>query len=74
MINPRELIDIEIYPIDDATSPIRKALVERCRQDLDDQAICTLEGFVRPEFVTQMAAETTKVAESADKDENLRTP
>ncbi len=73
MINVRELIDIESYPIDDATSPIRRALVERCHQDLDDQAICVLEGFVRPEFVIRMAEETTKLAESAYKNENMRT-
>jgi hypothetical protein len=73
MINPRELIDIESYPIDDAASPIQKALVDRCRQDLDDQAVCALEGFVRPECVVRMAEEATKLAESAYKKENMRT-
>ena len=72
--NPRELIDIESYPIDNATSPIRRALVERCRQDLDEQAICALEGFVKPEFAIRMAEESTKLAESGYKNENMRTP
>jgi len=72
--NLRELIDIESYPIDDANSQIRRALVERCRQDLDDQAICALEGFVKSEFVIRMAEESAKWAESGYKSENMRTP
>jgi len=72
--NPRELLDIKRYPIDDTNSPTRRALVECCRHDLDDQAICALEGFVKPEFVIRMAEESTILAESGYKNENMRTP
>ena len=74
MINPQELIDTELYPIDDLGSLERAALVERCHWDLDAHAFCALQGFVRPDVVAQMAAEADRLAKSGYKNENMRTP
>lgn len=74
MNDPRDLVDTKKYPIDDARSTLRRALIERCRHDLEEQSICTLEGFIKPEFVTQMADEATRLTEAAYKNKNMRTP
>lgn len=73
MVDPRDLIDIERYPIDAAASPERKALVERCQRDLDDGAICALDGFVRPDVVAHMAEEAGALAANAYPNRNMRT-
>ncbi|MFP6744348.1 MAG: hypothetical protein VCB77_04055 [Alphaproteobacteria bacterium] len=54
---PESLIDLDRYPIDRLDDPRRAALVERCRRDLAEGALCSVPGFISPEAVARMAAE-----------------
>ena len=54
---PETLIDLNRYPIDRLDDPRRAALVERCRRDLAEGALCSIPGFIGPEAVARMAAE-----------------
>lgn len=52
-----DVIDLDRYPIDDAHSPRRRALVDYCRAALAFEGACQLPGFMRPAAVEQLVAE-----------------
>ena len=56
-LDPEALVDLERYPIDRWHDPRRDALVERCRRDLAERALCSLPAFIRPQAVARMEAE-----------------
>ena len=56
-LDAETVIDLDRYPIVRMDDPRRAALVERCRRDLTEGALCSVPGFIRPEAVTRMAAE-----------------
>ena len=43
-----ELVNTELYPIEQLDSSQRADLVANCRRDLDERAICCLPEFIRP--------------------------
>jgi hypothetical protein len=51
------LIDSERYPIHRLDTPAGQKLVEQCRRDLVDRALCSLPGFLRPEAIEKMVGE-----------------
>jgi hypothetical protein len=55
---PFELIDLSRYPIRDLGAPAARALVERCRRELETTGACELPGFLRAEATARMAAES----------------
>ena len=52
-----DLVNLGAYPIQDIQSPTAQALVAKCRQDLDKNALCTLENFVSSEALMVMKTE-----------------
>ena len=70
----RDIVDIDRYPIEDLNSHAAQDLIARCRRDLDEDAICVLEGFVRPQALAEMAAEGRALVPRAYSNANLRTP
>ena len=56
-LGPEALVDLDRYPIDRWHDPRRAALVERCRRDLAERALCSLPAFVGPQAVARMEAE-----------------
>lgn len=54
---PEALVDLDRYPVDRWHDPRRAALVERCRRDLAERALCSLPAFVGPQAVARMEAE-----------------
>ena len=50
------IVDLERYPIDDLGSARGRALVERCRAELDEFGACDLEGFLHPAAVDPVVA------------------
>ena len=74
MASATDLIDVERYPIDRLDSPDGRALVERCRRQLREAGACELPGFLRREVVTELAAEATALAPSANHHEGKATP
>jgi hypothetical protein len=58
LIEPlRNILDLERYPIDRLESGRTKALIDRCRSELDSEGMFDLEGLVRPEVIERCAAE-----------------
>lgn len=48
------VVDLGRYPIADLDAPAGRALVERCRADLRENAICVLRGFVQQAAVERL--------------------
>ncbi len=69
-----DLVNLDSYPIQDIQSPTAQALVTKCRQDLDKNALCTLENFVSPETLMVMKTEIDDLLPSAYRAEHERTP
>ena len=69
-----DLVNLDAYPIQDIQSPTAQALVAKCRQDLDKNALCTLEDFVSPEALMVMKTEIDGLLTSAYRAEHERTP
>lgn len=45
---PLDLVDQDAYPLHDDDSPVRSALVDRCRSDLDRHGMFDLVGLMQP--------------------------
>ena len=66
--------DLDRYPIADIDDASARALVDACRRDLDELALCTLPGFIRPEVLPALVAEAETLVPKAIRCEKLRTP
>jgi hypothetical protein len=63
--DPRQLIDIERYPVGDIESARGQEVVERLAADLRENGLCRLEGFLRADAVDPMCAEAGQIAPGA---------
>ena len=61
MIDPRDLIDVDRYPIDDLEGRGRP-MVEAIRRSMADTVLCALPGFLRPAAIARMVAEAQALA------------
>ena len=43
---PEEAIDLDRYPVYDATSPLHRALLDHCRAELSADGCCRVRGFL----------------------------
>lgn len=57
-----DLVDLDRYPVHELESAAGRALVEECRAALADRGAARLDGFIRPEAVSRMAAVATGLA------------
>ncbi|MEQ9261412.1 MAG: 2OG-Fe(II) oxygenase [Roseovarius sp.] len=48
-MKPEDVVNLDLYPITDPTSPKRAALVSRLKRELDEQQYVSLPDFIRPE-------------------------
>lgn len=55
----QQLIDLEQYPIDNSKSNAYKALVERCKADLETGGMFNLPDFIRPKALDKAVGEVT---------------
>ncbi len=69
-----QIVDLDRYPIADIDDAPGRALVDACRRDLDELALCTLPGFIRPEVLPALLAEAQALVPKAYRNDNLRTP
>ena len=53
-----QVIDLDRYPVDLLDSPRGRAMVAFCRASLAFEGACQLPGFLRPQAVRQLVAET----------------
>ena len=49
-----ETINIETHPLHDPKSQVYKALVKKCRTDLNEHGLFNLPGFMRPEALNKV--------------------
>ena len=52
-----QIIDLDRFPIDDPVDPEYRKLIARGREALQDCALFSMEQFLRPEVIAQMADE-----------------
>ncbi len=56
------VIDTARYPLDQADHPATQALIERCRADLAERAVCVVEELLAPAALAAMVAEAERLA------------
>lgn len=74
MASVTDLLNLETYPIHEIDTPAAQALVTKCRNDLDQRALCALEDFVPTSAVRAMTVEIEGLMIDAYRAEHLRTP
>lgn len=55
--DPHELVDLDVYPLLDPESPVRTAVVERARAQLDAIGAAELPGFLSPAGIEAVLAD-----------------
>ena len=73
-MNPSQIVDLDRYPIDQPDEPACQALIASCRRDIENQALCILPEFIRPDALEALQAEAQALAPKACRMDNLRTP
>jgi hypothetical protein len=61
----RNILDLDLYPLDSPGTPAWQALVARCRGDLARDGMFNLEGLVRPEALDQAISELKPVIDAS---------
>ena len=56
----RSIVDLDKYPIHDLNSPIIKKLIQRCKDDLDENSCSTIPNFILPKSLEIMNKELEK--------------
>ena len=60
-----DVVDLNRYPIGDAASPAYQELVSACQNQLRDQGVAQLAGFLTPAAVSQMLDVASQLAAQA---------
>lgn len=60
-----QVVDLSRYGIDRLDAPAGTALLRRCRDQLRDEGCVVLEGFIRPDALTELEAETAHLGPHA---------
>src|SRR5579871_254196 len=70
--NPRLVVDLHRYPIEDRGDPRRAAVVQRLRSDLESQQYCVMPGFITEAALSAVLAEVDEVKGSAYRNRSRR--
>jgi hypothetical protein len=60
-----DILDLDLYPLDQPGSPQWRALVDRCKADLARDGMYNVEGLMRPSAVRQSVTEVTPVLDTS---------
>ena len=60
--SPWGLVNRARYPLESLDSTEGRELVDQCRRDLDDQALCLLPGFLHPTALEGLAAQANALS------------
>lgn len=60
-----EIVDLQRYPLDDLAAAPGAALIERCRDQLQNDGCVVLDGFIRPDALTRLENETAHLGPNA---------
>lgn len=61
----REILDLDLYPLDNPDAPQWRALVAQCQADLVRDGLFNLPAFLHPEATAKAVAEVTPILETA---------
>ena len=56
----KTIVDLEKYPIHNLNSPIIKKLIERCKEELEENSCSTISNFILPQSLDVMRSELEK--------------
>jgi len=56
----KTIVDLEKYPIHNLNSPIIKKLIERCKEELEENSCSTIPNFILPQSLEVMRSELEK--------------
>ena len=56
----KTIVDLDQYPIDNLNSPIIKKLIERCKEELEENSCSTISNFILPQSLDVMRSELEK--------------
>jgi hypothetical protein len=68
----QEIVNLDLYPVDDATNPPRNAFIEQARNNLESNLYCTLPGLVRSAAIEAMITEATRLEAGTNHNNSLR--
>ena len=71
-LDPALVVNLESYPIEEMANPLRAALVERLRNELDSQQYCVLPDFMTADALAPALKEIASVKASAFKNRSHR--
>ena len=57
----RDILDLERWPLDDLGAAAGQALVARCRDELRDAGMFSVDAIIQPEALKRVVAEVTPV-------------
>ena len=69
---PARFIDLARYPVHDLQAPATRALIERCRADLESQAFAVIDDFLTPDAVACFWDESMSLLGQANRREAVR--
>ena len=61
----RDILDLERWPLDDLGGAAGQALVARCRDELRDAGMFSVDAIIRPEALKRVVAEVAPVLDAA---------
>ena len=47
----KTIVDLDQYPIHNLNSPIIKKLIERCKEELEENSCSTIPNFILPQVI-----------------------
>ena len=56
----KTIVDLDQYPIHNLNSPIIKKLIERCKEELEENSCSTISNFILPKSLEVMRSELEK--------------
>ena len=71
---PEEVIDLDRYPVHDATSPLHRELLDHCRAKLSADCCCRVRGFFRAEAIETPAAMALRLEDKVHRRPALADP
>ena len=61
-----ELVDLQRYPIHDLDEGAGATILEACQQSMDVNGWCNLDGFIHPDALASLAAESNQLLPTAE--------
>lgn len=71
-LNTNDIVNVDVYPILDKSSPQRAALIKRCKKDLEDNLYCAIPDFIQADALQAMRMEAVSLRSQANDNTSRR--